>query len=214
MYDDRHRFHVISVLPDRNDSLEQKGLRQLLLCGDCETKVSRFEDYARRVLIGGTELEFRREGKVVTVDGVDYMQFKLFQLSILWRAGVSTLQMFERVTLGRFEEELRRMLLEEDPGDEAKFGCVMFGLKEDNAGATTDVIVQPMRIRIDGHVCYRFVFGGFMWVYFVSGRKPTGSYKVGFLQQSGRLAFVIKNLFEAKSMLNFAKERARLGRVK
>lgn len=212
MYDDKHRFHVISVIPDKQDWMEQKGLREPLLCGDCETKISRFEDYARRVLLGGKELEFRRNGNVVMIEGLNYKLFKLFQLSILWRAGVSTLKMFERVDLGRFETVLREMLINEEPGEQDLFGCVMFGLK-DNSGVTADLIVQPMKVRVEGHMCYRFIFGGFMWVCFVSGRKPVGPYTVGFLQKSGQFAFVIKDIFETKMIANFAKERSRLGRV-
>jgi len=212
MYDEKHRFHVISVIPEQQDWMEQKGLREYLLCDDCETRISRFEDYGRKVLMGGTEFRFRREGSAVTVEGLDYKQFKLFQLSILWRSGISKLQMFENVRLGRFEEILRKMLLHEQPGTQDSFGCVMFGLK-DNAGVTDGLLVQPTNTRTDGHLCYRFIFGGFMWVYFVSGHPKTGEYVVGFLQESGRLSFVIKNIFETKMITNFARKRTQLGRV-
>jgi hypothetical protein len=212
MYDDKHRFHVVSAVPEQKDRMAQKGLREPLLCEDCETRISRFEDYAKKALIGGTALTYQREGTAVIVDGLNYKQFKLFQLSILWRAGVSKLQMFERVNLGKFAEVLRGMILNEDPGAQNTFGCVMFGLQHESR-TTVDLIMQPMKVRIEGQYCYRFVFGGFMWVYFVSGREPTGTYVVGFLQESGRLSFLIKDIFEAKTIENFAKERARLGRV-
>ena len=212
MYDDIHRFHVLSSVPDLPDSMAQKGLREKLLCGGCETHLSRFEKYARGVLSGGVPLDYKKEGRVVQVYGVDYTQFKLFQLSILWRAGVSTLQMFEKVELGPHESTLRRMLLESDPGYEHSYACIMFGLV-DESGNRMDMIVQPRKIHIDGHACYRFIVGGFMWVFFVTNRKPTGSYKVGFLKATGELVFVIKNILEAKDIVNFAKARGRLGRA-
>lgn len=212
MYDDKHRFHVLSSVPELPDLMVQKGLRELLLCGDCETHISRFERYARGVLSGGVPLDYKKEGRVVQVAGIDYTKFKLFQLSILWRAGVSDLQLFERIDLGSHEPKLRRMLLESDPGSDFTYGCIMFGLVDDE-GNRMDMIVQPGKLHIDGHSCYRFIFGGFMWVYFVTSRRPTGSYTVGFLRSSGKLAFVIKNILEAKYIVNFAQARGRLGRV-
>lgn len=212
MYDDKHRFHVLSVIEGQKDWMEQKGLRERLLCDDCETKISRFEDYGRRVLKGGAEFKFERQGSLVIVDGIDYRRFKLFQLSILWRAGVSTLDLFQHVQLGPFEEALRNMVLHEHPGKQEDFGCVMFGLKN-GIDAIADLIVQPVRTRTDGHCCYRFVFGGFQWVFFVSGSRKNGPYSVGFLQESGRLCFIVKNVFDANWMSSFANKRAQLGRV-
>ncbi len=212
MYDDKHRFHVLSAIENQKDWMEQKGLRESLLCDDCETKISRFEDYGRRVLKGGTEFQFQRQGSVVIVDGIDYRRFKLFQLSILWRAGVSTLDLFQHVQLGPLEEALRKMVFEEQPGKQEEFGCVMFGLKS-GINAIADLIVQPVRTRsADGCCCYRFVFGGFQWVFFESGRRMLGSYSVGFLQESGRLCFVVKDVFDAEWAATFAQRRVQIGR--
>lgn len=212
MYDEIHRFHVLSSTIDLPDSMEQKGLREKLLCASCETHLSRFEDHARKVLSGGTPLEFHKNGNVVHVAGIDYAKFKLFQLSILWRAGVSTQPMFGEVNLGPHERKLRQMLMESNPGDEQTYGCVMFGLV-DEEGQRMDMIMQPRKLHIDNHTCYKFTFGGFMWVYFVTKQKPTGPYKAGFLTAAGNLAFVIKNIFEAKDIANFANARMRLGRT-
>lgn len=212
MYDDIHRFHILSSDPDLPDSMAQKGLREKLLCGSCEAHISRFENYACDVLSGGVSLKYKKDGRVVQVYGVDYAKFKLFQLSILWRAGVSTLKMFDNVNLGPHEPTLRRMLLESNPGPEHTYGCVMFGLVDDT-GNRMDMIVQPRKVRIDDHACYRFIFGGFMWVFFATNRKPKGSYKIGFLKTTGELVFVIKNIFEAKAITNFAIQRSRLGRT-
>ena len=67
MYDDKHSFHVLSSVPELPDSMVQKGLRELLLCGDCETHISCFERYARGVLSGGVPLDYKKEGRVVQV---------------------------------------------------------------------------------------------------------------------------------------------------
>jgi hypothetical protein len=212
MYDDKHRFHVLSSVPDLQDAMAQKGLRERLLCDTCEGLLSKLERYARGVLSGGETLDWSRDGSVIYVSGIDYTRFKLFQLSILWRAGVSKSPMFKKVVLGPHEPILREMLITADAGSEAKYPCLTFGLVDDT-GQRMDMIVQPERLRIEGHRVYRFIIGGFMWVFFVTTRQPAGKYKVGFLQKSGKLSFVIKNVFEAKFMRTFGEARARLGRV-
>jgi hypothetical protein len=40
LYDSKHRFQVISTNPSVRNSLEQKGLREPLLCKACEATIS------------------------------------------------------------------------------------------------------------------------------------------------------------------------------
>ncbi len=49
IYDDKHRM-VLLETDERYASFQQKGIREHLLCQDCETKVSKWETYARGVL--------------------------------------------------------------------------------------------------------------------------------------------------------------------
>src|SRR3546814_3673721 len=90
MYDEKHRYNVLSLAPERRVRIEQKGVREQLLCRDCEQKFSKLERYASLVLQGGAPgMDGQRNGSIVSVTGIDYAQFKLFLLSLLWRAGVA-----------------------------------------------------------------------------------------------------------------------------
>src|SRR3546814_10391424 len=105
MYDYNHRYNVLSLAPERRERIEQKGVREQLLCRDCEQKFSKLERYASLVLQGGAPgMDGQRNGSTVPVTGIDYAQFKLFRLSLLWRAGVATGRNLERVPLGPHEE--------------------------------------------------------------------------------------------------------------
>lgn len=210
MYDEIHRFHVLSAIPDKKNSMEQKGLREKLLCDKCEQQISRYEGYAKKVLKGGIALEFQTKGNFIEVSGLNYQLFKLFELSILWRAGVSSLPFFEDVTLGPHEEILRKMLLEENPGEVRDYGCLMFGLKDKSVVA--DLMVQPERIRFDGINSYRFVFGGFHWQYIISSHN-SAKYSPAFIQPSGSQIFLVKNIFEAGYIKSFGMRLAELGRL-
>ena len=102
LYDSKHRFHVLSTLKETPRPIEQKGIKEKLLCGSgkCEQQLSIYEKYAKEVLMGGVEITVKDEGDIIFVSDVDYQKFKLFQLSILWRASICNDKMFSRVELG------------------------------------------------------------------------------------------------------------------
>ncbi len=212
LYDDKHRLHVLSVIPDQVNSIEQKGLREPLLCETCETRLSLWERYASLALQGGIELTFRREGNLVFVSGLDFEKFRLFQLSILWRAGASRLQFFERVQLGPHAETLRKLLLTGDPGSPNKYGCLMFGVKHEGA-AFTQVIMQPNRLRLLDQPAYRFMFGGFVWVFLVSSQDLAPPFSQAILKRNGDALFLIREANEMQHLANFSRELLRLGRT-
>ncbi len=212
LYDEKHRLQVLSVLPERENWREQKGLRERLLCDSCEQRLSVWERYASLALRGGVALTYRTEGRRVFVEGLDYSQFKLFQLSILWRAGVSTLPFFEKVQLGKHAEILRRQLLAGDPGSPQRYPCFMFGLKAANE-AFTGVIMQPGRVRLHGRVAYRFVFGGFMWAIQVSSQDLYPPLVNCTLRPTGEAVLMIRDARDMGNLVSFAKELDRLGRA-
>lgn len=212
LYDEIHRFHVLSVVPDQDNSLMQKGIREPLLCQSCEQKFSVWERYASLALRGGVELTHRREGNIICISGLDYAKFRLFQLSILWRASVSSLQFFENVQLGRHEEKLRQLLLAGDPGAATRYGCLMFGVKFENE-VFTQLIMQPGRLKLSGHTAYRFVFGGFMWVFLVSSHEVLPPLAHAVLQPSGETLLMVKDIREMQNLVRFSEELVRMGRV-
>ena len=200
------------MLPDEPNWREQKGLRERLLCADCEGRLSKWERYASLVLKGGLPITYRREGNVVFISGLDYAQFKLFQLSVLWRAGASTLQFFEKVSLGRHSEVLRNLLLSADPGSNDRYGCFMFGIKFKDQ-AFTGIIMQPGKVELAGHTAYRFVFGGLMWAMLASSHSLGPPLNQCTLRQSGETVLVVRDALELDNLSTFSLELARMGRA-
>lgn len=212
LYDDKHRLQVLSINPDQSNWREQKGLRERLLCNACEQRLSVWERYASLVLKGGVPLTYRSEGNIVHIAGLDYAQFKLFQLSVLWRAGVSSLPFFEKVQLGKHAETLRRLLLAGDPGSPERYGCFMFGLKYETQ-AFTGVIMQPGKVRLNGHVGYRFVFGGLLWAMLVLSHGLETPLNQCTLNAHGETVLLIRNATEMQNLITFSVELGRMGRA-
>ncbi len=210
LYDEKHRMHVLSVQKQKPPPFEQKGLREKLLCGECEIKLSRYERYASTAF-DGKETETPLDG-VIIAKGIDYTQFKLFLLSILWRSSVSKLDFFGEVNLGIHEEIIRKMILSDDPGPSEKYGIVPFALIDDHK-LQTDLIMQPSRTKMYGHVGYRFIFGGFMWAFFVSNRSAPTEVKPLLLMEDNSMC-IIKGDYRACGIIgDFACKLKQMGRV-
>jgi len=193
LYDNKHRFHTLSKIQTRLKKLEQKGIRERLLCQDCETKLSRYETYASSAFEGKEiavpTIKSKFKG-ITSIDGLDYEKFKLFQLSILWRAGVSDHEFFGKVELGSHEEIIKQMILNSDPGDPHQYGCTISAFVV-NRQVFAIYIGQPTRTKKHGHLCYRFIFGGFFWHYFLFSQCTDRKIGDRFLTKDGRITISI-----------------------
>jgi len=150
IYDESHRLKILSTLPERPTMFKQKGIWEKLLCERCEQRLSVWEGYASKALFGGEYTSSPRHGRLTKISGLDYKKLKLFQLSTLWRAGVSSHELFSAVKLGPHQELLRAMLFEGEPGPPNRYGCVMFGI-EHNGEALKGVLIPPKSTHIQGH---------------------------------------------------------------
>jgi hypothetical protein len=192
--------------------MEQRGIREKLLCSDCESQLSEYERYAKDVIFGGVELVVTRNDGNVELHNIDYKRFKLFQLSVLWRASIASHKMFARVNLHRHEAKIREMVRSGNPGSYDEYGCIMFGLAGE-AGAQCGFIDQPTGVRLEGHWWYRFIFGGLVWVFLVSSHQPKQYLRSHFLQESGYLRIWIKPFADLTYLREFAVDLHKLGRL-
>ena len=195
LYDEKHRFHEISADPQKGNRFKQKGLREPLLCYPCEQKLSVHEGYMRSLLHGGISVDVLHEPQLLRLSGVNYRSLKLFQLSVLWRAGASSLSAFRQVKLGVHEERMRQMLVAEDPGAAATYGCVMCALMH-GENLVQDLIIPPTWARLAGLKAYRFVFGGLAFVYVVSSESPPRAVLDAFAQPDGTAIVKLQQMSE------------------
>src|SRR5680860_660682 len=56
LYDPQHRFLDLGSSNEKTLTIQQKGLRERLLCKDCEIKLCKYESYAAPHLNGPTKL--------------------------------------------------------------------------------------------------------------------------------------------------------------
>lgn len=212
LYDEKHRFHVISTDIEKSNKFKQKGITEPLLCSECEGALSKHERYVSLVFSGQLHVSARREGRIVYLEGLEYESFKLFALSVLWRAGVSSLQMFEEVQLGPHQEKLRRMVHSGNPGETYEYPFLLSPIRH-KGELQQSMIVQPTTSRIDGHLAYRFVFGGLVWVFVVTGHRVPAIIENASISKKGRATMLEWELSDMRFITNMAQELVVKGKV-
>ena len=193
LYDPKHRFVVLSTDSKRKERLEQKGFREKLLCGACETKLSRWEKYAQKVIFKNETHLVGKNEAACRIGGIKYADFKLYLLSLIWRMGVSSLEMFSDVSLGPHEEKIRLLLLADDPGKPGDYPCLMTGVLFNGKFEPT-WITAPDRIKAVGRHCYRIVISGILYCFFVSNRALDFDASTVAINTDGTFLMRVKHL--------------------
>jgi len=138
-----------------------------ILCADCDGNacIGPFDRYGQGLLLSldgaGREIRDTKRGLVAKqLSEFDYSMTKLFFMSILWRASITSQSFFDQVRLGPWETELRERLIKRDPGDEHCFSVIPFMY----TGLFKEVMMNPSRERHDNVTFYRFRYpnGGFL----------------------------------------------------
>jgi hypothetical protein len=187
LYDEKHRFLKIPLAEEKKTQYGQKGLREKLLCKECESHLSKYEKYACEIFSGkaGT---YKELSNLIKFKDLDYKKFKLFQMSLLFRASVSSLEFFEKIDIGPHEETIREMLINENPGKKCDYPAVILVPLMKNKPIPKDFISPPVEIsKFEGHRRYRFILGGYFWVYMVSSHTQMFNFREFFLDESGEL---------------------------
>lgn len=189
LYDEKHRAMRVTSDSEEKDEFIQKGIRDYLLCSECETQLSRYERYAAPIIKSIPTISADPSGNFFVISPVDYSPFKLFQMSLLWRSSIAQTPEFSDVSLGENDEIMRKMLYEENPGQSDDYGCMMIAIQ--NTKYLERIIWSPVRDVVDGYVCYRFQTGGIFWYFFPFNGSYPPSIKELFLSQIGVLRIVV-----------------------
>lgn len=176
LFDEKHRLYTVTVIKNKDikDRLRQTGEYEgQILCQSCDNEVlGKLETYARKVLYGGSPIKLQNRVyengiKYTYCEKIDYLKFKLFLLSILWRASISKLPMFKNVNLGPHEDKIRQMIMNSNPDDPMKYPCVMVSYRNLNE-APHQLIGQPGLVKDGDGYRYLFLIGGILYIFHVS----------------------------------------------
>jgi len=178
LFDEHHKMYKFSFKENRIVARPPTGeYDQNILCFDCDHKKigDGLEDYAKKLYSDGLPRSKKPEiknyknqyGSVFTqISKLDYAKYKLFLLSILWRASVSKRDYFKNVNLGKYENEVREMILNENPGSTEDYACMLTTVRND-VEWSKQLFIEPTRTKEKHGSIYRFMMGGILYLYFI-----------------------------------------------
>ena len=182
LFDENHRMVRTQGLDISSARKIQSGEHEgHILCQQCDNEIlGSMEGYAHKVLftpLGNgpddirTQNVLHPDGKLTSTlcENLDYAKFKLFLLSLLWRASISQLDFFKIVQLGpKKEESIRKMIFDNDPLSQLDFPCMVSSFRGLQRNMTSGVISSPRRVRNEKGTRYVFQIGQLVLVFFVS----------------------------------------------
>lgn len=189
-----------------------------ILCKECDTKlIGGLESYAARVLYdrGKFEVEREEDDSIVNLmlKGINYKKFKLFLVSILWRASISEQALFKEIKLGtRYEETARKMIYEDSPGNREDFSTCILGL-ESSENLVIKAIVAPRRMKADGNTSYMFYINGLFYWFNVSSYNIQDVFRRVSINEDNELTIgILKGKFGEDFLDSFLGRKLRFSR--
>ena len=206
-YDEKRRGRLLSTESPKVMYL-QKGMRERLLCTDCEQRIGRFEKYFKEYWFDNHVLPEKVDSNCIFINDADYKRFKLFHLSILWRAGVSRLKDFGSVCLGPYAEKLRKVVLTEEPGDEEEYPFWGQVIVNDFQMPEYGIVSCPYRSRLEKSHVYYLCYAGCEWVFIVTDHQGRG-FGHTTIQRDGRMALLPVPIRDMNTVKLFMRDRRR-----
>lgn len=160
-YDEHHQYIEFNDQDGKYNKRKSSGIYEHLLCRDCEDIIKKYEDYAKYIIYDKAKPYIHKHRSCYTNKNYNYNFFKLFVLSLLWRASISSMPGYKYASLGKYEEELRLILLNETETPVNVFPCLIYQtyIGEDPADATF-MGIYPGKSKHDGKTIYHFIADG------------------------------------------------------
>ena len=205
------KMYVLVDDPSREIRQIQDGIKQYLLCGDCEARRSKWETYFSNKWHRG---ELFGQSDPYTINGLNYPNFKLFLMSLLFMASVSDDPLFEDIRLipSSFEK-LRHMVNAGDPGETYVFGCSVRMLDEEDIDLKM-LVGKAETIKVNGVPIHRFLFGGFSLAFIdPEGRHIGADVRQTFITKEGSILVRKKKLHEIDYLMSTIKNLNQQGKL-
>jgi hypothetical protein len=195
-----HTLKMISNTPSEFTKKAPIGVYdKTILCNECEKVFAKYDDYAAQVLLDRKALEVIKAGESIvgySMTGIDYKLLKLFFISILWRASVSTMPFYRKVQLGSLENKAKELIWNYDASTPDTFSFVLARFSGDDS--LNKVIMDPHPERWFGTFYYRFYLAGFI-LYIKASSNITPFKFRHFISTTDRIEIVSRgSLTEAK----------------
>jgi hypothetical protein len=172
-----------------------------LLCDPCEQRFGPWDQYGAECLLqrfkdDAQPITFNGETLAYQVNNWDEEKFRMFVLSLLWRASATTNPVFSRATLGPYAERLRQVMLAGNPGSADAFSVIVCrwvtGPKYEKMALAQ---MSPYTWKLEGVNMSKLFLGGFVF-YVKSDQRPYPGALAKVMLYPGRPVFAIARELE------------------
>jgi len=181
----------------RRSRLLQKGIWEPLLCADCE----HFLNHAYEQPMSKawpTLFPDEISGTAYLLENVDYRIFKLFHLSILWRASMARRPEWADVSLGAHHEEvLRQAILASSAPHQTNYpllGTIFVG--PDTRRPASGWVGPHVIARLGQARVYSALYGGAMWHTVVASHQEIDPSNPFVLTERGQLGMPVYDIMQ------------------
>jgi hypothetical protein len=167
-----------------------------ILCNKCDNEtIGKYETYISNVLKGNlsakhkiscTEVKNSHGLKITEVVNLNYTKTKLFLLSILWRAHISSKQEFSTVNLGPYAEKMRLQIFEGKASGEDEFQISI--LKFEKGANFSTFIGSPLKHSTEKTSYYSIIILGYVIFFHLRETQISKDMELYSLKENGKLA--------------------------
>ncbi|PER04891.1 hypothetical protein [Bacillus cereus] len=200
MYDNKNRLFLSSQ--SRNGFITmQKGQREELLCIECDSNLigNKYDKYGIQVIRDRLHIQSSTDYTKETWEGLDYNKFKIFLLSVLWRAHIA--QKFHKgITLDENTETLIVKAIKS--GQAPKENVIpIVGISlvdpKDKASKCDEIITNGNTYTRTGQKYSKtciIIFGGYAWTFIVPNAEINDPQEEFFLKENGLMVLPKQNI--------------------
>ena len=167
-----------------------------ILCANCDNGLlGKLEGYACSVFYGSLPLNIMPfvgidGSRSLLIKGIDYKKFKLFLLSVLWRAHISKHSFFKQISLGQEAEIIRHSILANLCPPENLFKVSIFAMKLKDEEIIR-MVANPKYLHGAGIKCCAFMINGYMYMFNLQQEDNPFNFKELFLRETGEIMIPI-----------------------
>lgn len=205
MFNEKHQIHHGQPFDLNKTRVTQSGIWESnLFCEECETKVlGKLDLYASKVLYGGKGLPTNEAPKFFPciidsvhqfkADGISYSKFKLFLMSLIFRASVSNNPFFNEVRLGPHEEKFRCHIYNNAAPPENVYRVAIASFQSVMSRQVMRIIRDPVIHRCAGKTMYSMFINGGLFFYEISADYPLEFLEKACIKENNTMLIPILN---------------------
>lgn len=183
-----------------------------LLCNDCDNRIlGQYETYISQVLgghlTGNEKLNCKSIVNVhalrfVEIENLNYQKTKLFLLSILYRAHISTNPEFKNVDLGIHAEKIRDIIFNNKHTEDLEYQISIVKFPDDSEYSS--FIGQLVKRDVDNSTMYSIIVNGYLVMFFLKENDISKKAQNIRLKQDDKISIIeVPNSHVEKFVLSY-----------